>query len=728
MTNVLKIEGMSCQNCARHVREALQDVPGVEYAEVDLDAGSARVKGGTPGPELKALVEAVGRAGYTAAPERTDTKKAAPGAGWRFNMIFALAVAAPLMAIEHGLHPAMGGWFGWVSFTAVLPVQVLCGWRFYRGAWQQLLVGQANMDMLVALGSTAAFLLSVYGLFAPGRVHHLYFSEAAMILGLISLGHYLEARVGERAAGALEQLMRLAPQKARRIAADGTEETVPLDALAHADRVVLSPGDQAPADGEVIEGESAVDESMLTGESAPIEKSPGAKIYTGTVNQTGRLVLKVTGLGEETALARIIEVVRRAQGSRASIQRIGDRVSSIFVPVVVLISAGTAAAYALHGGWEPGIINAAAVLIVACPCAMGLATPAAIMAGTNSAARAGILVRDGSALEKCGAVTAILFDKTGTLTEGTARVEKFITLPGSDEANALSLARALAAPSRHPYSKAIADYPPPDAPNSGNATLPPGNAELSEWREERGQGVSAKWRGKALFLGSLNALRERGVNLAPMPDFSLQPSAFSLPGALLGLAMDGKLLAVISLTDPLKQGAPDVVRRLRESGLRTCVVSGDTETVVRAIAAAAGIPPENVFAEVRPEAKAEIVQRLQAANEHVAFVGDGINDAPALAQADLGIAVTRASDVAREAADILLLNAGIEAIPQALDICRATLRTIKQNLFWAFFYNAAAIPLAAAGVLPPVACAAAMAISDIFVIGNSLRLLRMGRR
>jgi len=527
-----------------------------------------------------------------------------------------------------------------------------------------------------------------------------------MIIGLISLGHYLEARVGEKAAGALEQLMRLAPQTARRLTPSGTEESVPLDSLVHGDRVILSPGDQAPADGEVAEGESAVDESMLTGESAPVEKSTGDKIYTGTVNQNGRLIVKVTGLGEETALARIIEVVRRAQGSRASIQRIGDRVSSIFVPIVVLIAAATAVAYGLHGGWEAGIINAAAVLIVACPCAMGLATPAAIMAGTNSAAKQGILVRDGSALEKCGTITAILFDKTGTLTEGKPRVEKFVLLDGADE-SLRSLVGSLAAPSQHPYSLAVA---------TSLRGVPP--ADLTGWREERGQGVSAQWRGQPVFMGSLKAVRERHTDVTAMPD---------LTDTVLGVTVGGKLLAAISLADPLKPGAAEVVKRLQKSGLHAYIVSGDNQNVVRSMAAAAGIPPENVFAEVRPEEKAGIVERLQAAKERIAFVGDGINDAPALAQADLGIAVTRASDVAREAADILLLKADIEAIPQALDICRATLRTIKQNLFWAFFYNAAAIPLAAAGMLPPVACAAAMAVSDIFVIGNSLRLLRKPR-
>ena len=709
MTSDLKIEGMTCMNCARHVREALQEAPGVDYAEVDLDSGRARVvaKGGKDGKRLdvKALVQAVESAGYRASPESPggdkieNRKPKFEMFGWKFNVVFALGVAGILMGIEYGVRPGMGGWFGWVSFAAVLPVQALCGWRFYKGAWQQLLVGQANMDALVALGSTTAFALSAYGLFAPGRVHHLYFTEAAMILGLISLGHYLEARVGERAAGALEQLMRLAPQTARRLRGDGTEETLPLEALAHGDLVILSPGDQAPADGEVTDGESAVDESMLTGESAPVEKRAGEKIYTGTVNQNGRLIVKVTGLGEETALARIIEVVRRAQGSRASIQRIGDRVSSIFVPVVVAIAGATAVAYGLHGGWEAGIINAAAVLIVACPCAMGLATPAAIMAGTNAAAKQGILVRDGSALEKCGTITAVLFDKTGTLTEGKPRVEQFVALAG-DEAR--GLAKALAEPSRHPYSRAVAAY-------LGDIE----KAEVTGWREERGLGVGGEWRGETVFMGSAKAVRERGVQGMP-----------ALPGTVLGILAGGKLVAAISLADPLKAHAAEVVRRLRAGGLQAYVVSGDNEAVVKAMARAAGIPAENVFAEVRPEEKAGIVERLQKASERIAFVGDGINDAPALAQADLGIAVMRASDVAREAADILLLKADIEAIPQALDICRATLRTIKQNLFWAFFYNAAAIPLAAGGMLPPAACAAAMAVSDLCVIGNSLRLLR----
>jgi len=721
MTSLLKIGGMTCQNCARHVREALQEVPGVEYAEVDLDQGRARVKSGeTRDFEVGALVAAVGRAGYSAEEQTSDAAPAGESSSatsenprglaslltWKFNVIFSLAVAAGLMAIDYLLRPAMGGWFGWLGFAVSLPVQVLCGWKFYEGAWRQARVGKANMDMLVALGSTTAFALSAYGLVAPGRVHHLYFSEAAMILGLISLGHYLEARVSRQAAGALDQLMRLAPQQARRLCADGREETVSLTQLVRGDRVILSPGDQAPADGDVIEGSSAVNESMLTGESAPVEKAVGAKIYTGTVNENGRLVVKVTGLGSDTALARIIEVVRRAQGSRASIQRIGDTVSSIFVPIVVVIAAATAIAYGTRGAWEPGIIHAAAVLIVACPCAMGLATPAAIMAGANAAARRGILVRDGAALEKCGRITAIIFDKTGTLTDGKPRVERFVTLAG-DDTQARGLAKALSSASRHPYSQAVASFLGDTNP-----------ATLTQWREERGQGVSGLSLGQPVFLGSPQALLQRDVDTVAMP---------RMDGTVLGLEAGGKLIAAVELNDPLKPRAAAVVTRLRKSGLHVYVVSGDREPVVQTIATAAGIPRESVYAEVKPEAKGDIVRRLQSAGERVAFVGDGINDAPALAQADLGIAVTLASDVAREAADILLLKADIEAIPEALDICRATLRTIKENLFWAFFYNAAAIPLAAMGMLPPAACAAAMAISDLCVIGNSLRLLRMGR-
>lgn len=618
------------------------------------------------------------------------------------GLIFTL----PLMAGEWVFHLDNHRWFAWLSLLFTLPVQFIAGARFYRGAWQQLKVGHSNMDTLVALGSTAAFCFSIYGLFAPGEVHHLYFMEAGAIITLISIGHYMEARGSERAAVAVRELLTLAPESACRLAHDGREEMVPVSALLVDDRVALRPGDRIPTDGLVEKGGGAVDESMLTGESVPVDKAPGAELYAGTANQNGLLVMRVRATGEATALARIIQVVERAQNSRAGIERLADRVSSIFVPAVILIAIATMLAWTFlsPAGWHVGIINAVAVLIVACPCAMGLATPAAIMAGANAAAKRGILIRDGTALEKCGRLTAVLFDKTGTLTEGNPRVTNMMNF--TSPANGIgSLARALAEPSKHPFSQAVADY---------FFTSP--RAAISNWKEERGAGVSAEYAGEKARLGSLRWLRECGIDMGGVPA--------NMEGTVLGVTVGSRLAAAIALVDSPKPNAGAVVAELKKRMLRVHLVSGDTARTARAVGTAVGIPDENIHAEIRPEAKAGIVEKLQREGQRVAFIGDGINDAPALAQADLGIAVTRASDVARESADILLLKNDIEAIPEALGLCVAALRTIKQNLFWAFFYNAAAIPLAATGWLSPIFCAGAMALSDLFVIGNALRLLR----
>jgi len=496
----------------------------------------------------------------------------------------------------------------------------------------------------------------------------------------------------------------------------------------------LKPGERVPTDATVLEGASAVDESMLTGESLPVEKAPGAALFTGTLNEDGRLVARVTGIGEDTALAQIIAAVQRAQNSRANIQRLGDRVSSVFVPIVVLVAVGAALAWGLapdaarqlhtalapawwhlappDGAMAGAVFIAAAVLIIACPCAMGLATPAAIMAGANAAARRGILIRDGVALEKAGGITTVLFDKTGTLTVGRPEV----ILSEWLAPQAKPLAAALAGNSHHPFSRAVAT-----ACASGT---PPA---LSQVREIRGSGVEAaipsrSGAGVSVRLGSLRWLGECGVDLGPAAAFGER--ATQEAASVLGVAEGRALIGLLALKDALKPGAAAVVKTLAAQGLRIAVVTGDNARTAAVIAAQVGVPPERVFAEVRPEAKADIVRQLQSRGERVAFAGDGLNDAPALEQADLGIAVSRASDVAREAADIILLRSDIEAIPEALGVARATLRTIRQNLFWAFFYNAVGIPLAALGFMSPVLCAAAMGLSDIVVIGNALRLRR----
>jgi Cu+-exporting ATPase len=740
------VEGMTCQNCARHVREAAQGVAGVADAAVELEAARLSVRWlaqAAPTPEK--ILSAVRDAGFDAR-DITATESAAqadhatwsPLKGWRFNVVVGSLATVPLMIGEWILGLGMSRGFQWFAFAVTLPVMVFCGARFFRGAWSQLKRGQSNMDTLVALGSTTAFSYSAWGLFA-GWHAHLYFMEAASIITLISVGHWIEALISARAAASLRALLNLAPQTARRRAPDGSEREVPVSALQLGDIVILKPGDAIPTDGEVTAGQSSVNESMLTGESLPVEKSRGARLYAGTVNADGRLEMRVAALGESTALARIIDIVQHAQNSRASIQKLGDKVSSIFVPVVVLTALATALvwffftdpAWALHMLlsqflWQTtlpdtalaaAIIYAAAVLIVACPCAMGLATPAAIMAGTNAAARRGILIRDGAALEKCGRITAVLFDKTGTLTQGKITVAATEDLR-AENARVIPLAEfvgALAQPSNHPLSRAASAW--------ASASLGGVKAvEISRWQETRGSGVAAEFAGATLRLGSLAWLRESGVACEAAAKFS---DTWTTQGAtILGLAHGSQLLAALALRDTLKPRAADVVAQLARAGKKVFLITGDQPRTAAAIAQQAGIAAENVFAEVRPEHKADFVGRLQQRGERVAFVGDGINDAPALEQADLGIAVSQASDVARESADIILLNADLESVPVALGLAQATLRTIKQNLFWAFFYNAAAVPLAALGFLSPILCAAAMGLSDILVIGNALRLRR----
>jgi Cu+-exporting ATPase len=607
------------------------------------------------------------------------------------------------------------------------------------------------MDTLVALGSTTAFAYSAWVMIS-GRGGHVFFMESAAIITLISVGHWLESRVSVRASSALRDLLHLAPQKARKLNFNhssplqaGSEIEVPVSALRTNDVIALRPGERVPTDGEVIEGSSAIDESMLTGESIPKDKTAGNRVYTGTVNLNGRLLVRVQETGDATALAHIIQAVERAQTSRAQIQRLGDRVSSVFVPVVVVIAIlsglwwGLAPEPARHlshwlqqylwhshppaGTLAAAVLSTAAVLIVACPCAMGLATPAAIMAGANAAARRGILIRDGVALEKAGKITGVIFDKTGTLTVGKPSVAEIWTNPvslshptgeGRGEGSVLELAAALARHSTHPVSLALAN-------------IAPVTAQIRNWQELRGAGLQAetKTAGSEWInarLGSLNWMKEWGVNCDAGGPFI---SKWTAQGAtVVGLAADGVLVGLFALRDSIKPSAPAVVRQLQDAGFETFLVTGDTVLTAETIGRELGIPAQNIFAEVRPEKKAEFVKKLQAQGKRVAFVGDGINDAPALEQSDLGIAVTRASDIAREAADIVLLNSELEAVPESLGLARATLRTIKQNLFWAFFYNAVGVPLAALGFMSPILCAGAMAFSDILVIGNALRLLR----
>ena len=762
----LHVGGMTCGNCARKVTAAAQSVPGVHSASAEVASGRLTVRWNSAAEQnLPALIAAIKQAGYPARELAAAAAGDSPAreSNWQWPLLIGLAVTALLMAGEWGFGLMDVNWFRWLAFALAGGVQVWCGAEFYRGAWRQLLVGASNMDTLVALGSTTAFGYSTWALLS-GAGGHLYFMEAAAIISLISAGHWCEARVSDRAGNALRSLLTLAPATARKLvtpapakpAAGGIgfnlrtgfsaaaakpvpqqEVETPVAGLNPGDLVVLKPGDRVPVDGTVFSGTSAVDEAMLTGESLPADKKTGDNLFAGTVNLNGQLILRVAATGEATALAHIIAAVQRAQNSRANIQRLGDRISNVFVPVIVgiALAAGLwwglapASAKGVHEALMPflwhahlpigaaaGFIIAAGVLIVACPCAMGLATPAAIMAGANAAARRGILIRDGIALEKAGEITAILFDKTGTLTAGKPEVAAELALPGTGSPAPRTLAAALARRSQHPLSLVI-------------ARLSTEAIALADWQEVRGSGLTATLAGGGtgpLKLGSLRWLAESGVALTAGESFIAEWSGQG--ASLVGLAAGPTLLGLFALRDTLKPNAGRVVRQLQAQGLKTYLVTGDNARTAAAIAQQAGIPAANVFAEVRPEQKAEFVKQLQARGERVAFAGDGINDAPALTQADLGIAVSRASDIAREAADIILLKSGIEAVPEALGLARATLRTIRQNLFWAFFYNALAVPLAALGFISPVVCAAAMGFSDLIVIGNALRLLRWRQR
>ncbi|HTV40970.1 MAG TPA: cation-translocating P-type ATPase [Candidatus Sulfotelmatobacter sp.] len=728
MTTEFQIDGMTCGNCARHVTHAIQSVPDVRSAAVSLEQRKAVVRW-NGSQNVPAVLQAVHNAGY-GAKEMAHTAQGRH-TNWQWGLWLGITVTAMLMAGEWIGHFGMARWFRWISFVLAGAVQIFSGSQFYRGAWRQIKMAGANMDTLVALGSTTAFAYSAWALIS-GFGGELYFTEAAAIITFISIGHWIEARVTEKAGNAMKSLLNLAPQTAQIVLhqPDRTHE-ISVSELRVNDEILLRPGDRVPVDGIAIAGESTMDESALTGEANPAEKKTGQELFAGTVNLTGWLVMRVTATGEETALAHIVAAVQRAQTSRAHIQRLGDRVSAVFVPVVVVIAIATglwwgfapASAHAVHRlfahvlwhvhipvGPAAGFIIATAVLIVACPCAMGLATPAAIMAAANAAARHGILIRDGIALEKAGAITALVFDKTGTLTSGRPEVASTLEIQ-LGRFKPQPLAAAIARNSSHPVSRPIAN-------------LSIDDIEFDYWREIRGSGIEAIVKnipGK-VRLGSLRWLAENGVDISRAEEFITKWTAAG--STVIGLAAEASPLAFFAVLDTLKPDAANVMKQLRAQNFKIFMVTGDNARTAGGIAAQLGIPAENVAAEAQPVQKADFVKQLQAMGERVAFIGDGINDSPALAQANLGIAVSRASDIARESADFVLLRSEMTGVPEALALARATLKTIKQNLFWAFFYNSIGVPLASLGFVSPILCAAAMGVSDLIVIGNALRLLR----
>ncbi|MBC8872498.1 MAG: copper-translocating P-type ATPase [Planctomycetes bacterium] len=721
---VLSVTGMNCMACVGHVKQALEQVDGVDLADVDLDAGRAVVHFVGDPVNADVLVEAVKRAGYHAdAAEATEAEGPHPrvpsrDTRWRNLAFFGAAFTLPLIALHH---VGLAGWLGlgesmdWLSFALAAPVQIVVGWHFYRGAWQGARAGRFDMDALVSLGSTTAFAYSVVGLSLG--MHPLYFESAAEILTIIAAGHWLEARATRKAGAAIEGLVQLAPESAVKLDAQGGETEVPVAALHPGDRVLVRPGGRIPTDGEVAAGDSAVDESLVTGESVPVPKLPRDTVIGGTLNASGRLEIAVTQTGHDTVLARVIDTVRRAQASRAGIQRIADKISNVFVPVVVLVALGTLSGWGLAtGNWGHALINMAAVLIIACPCALGLAAPTAMMVGTGVGARNGILIRDAAALERSGSITDVLLDKTGTLTAGRLAVVEVLSTNGGRETEMLVLAAAVEAGSEHHIGKAIREH----VSNLGIETQ-----AVETFEARSGRGVRGRVKGRDVIVGTSAFVAENGVGTDGLDDVV---SAWEERGHTVVLvAAAGVCIGAIALADTLLADAAQAVRSLERRGMRIHMVTGDNERAARHVAQQVGIRQEDVHARVLPEQKSDLVERLRQEGKVVMMVGDGINDAPALALADLGVAVRGGTDIAAESADLVLMRHGVGALSDAVSLSRATLSKIKQNFFFAFFYNVIAIPIAAAGLLQPWMAAAAMGLSDICVVGNALLLYRWKR-
>ena len=728
----LPITGMTCASCANRIERKLNKLDGVQASvNYATEKASVTFEEGAVAPEQ--LVSAVEQAGYqavlpaapgAAAAETEEVDETAP---LRRRLIVSAVLSLPILALS--MIPALQFEFWqWLALQLATPVVLWAGLPFHQAAWANLKHGTATMDTLISVGTLAAYFWSVTALFFLGagetgmtmELHlipergmgtdEIYFEVAAIVTTFILAGRYFEARAKRRAGAALKALLELGAKEVSVLDADGTERRIPADQLAVGDRFVVRPGEKVATDGEVEEGSSAVDQSLLTGESIPVEVAPGDQVTGATVNVGGRLVVRATRVGADTALAQIAKLVTDAQSGKAPVQRLADRISGVFVPIAFAIAALTLGFWIGAGDTGLAFTAAVAVLIIACPCALGLATPTALLVGTGRGAQLGLLIKGPEILESTRRVDTVVLDKTGTVTTGKMSLHELVPARGTDPDEALRLVGALEHASEHPIAQAIARAA---ADRFGPLPTPEGFAN------REGLGVEGTVEGHGLIAGRPALLEDWGVHLPPELD-AARRAAEAQGRTAIAAAWDGEPRAILVVADTVKDSSPEAVRRLKELGLRPVLLTGDNEATARAVAAQVGI--DEVIAEVLPSEKSDVVKRLQAEGRVVAMVGDGVNDAPALAQADLGLAIGTGTDVAIEASDLTLVSGDLRAATDAIRLSRKTLATIKGNLFWAFAYNLAALPLAALGFLNPIIAGAAMAFSSVFVVSNSLRL------
>jgi heavy metal translocating P-type ATPase len=717
---------MTCASCVRRVERALGKVEGVEQANVNFASETALITADAA-VGIDTLVAAVTKAGYTAKPSTPDRSRGSERedhARRTLNLVLfgaALGVPAVILAMAMdvaGLYIGSMRLHGWIVLALVTPIQVVLGWRYYRGSYASLRHLNPNMDVLIALGTTAAFAFSAWVVIFE-KPYHMFFDVSAAVLVFITMGKYFEERSKGAASSAIRALLGLSAKSAR-VLRDGAEVEVAIDDVRVGDVFVVRPGEKVSLDGVVRDGHSTIDESMITGESIPVEKRVGDSVIGSTVNQNGVIRVEATAIGEGTTLARMARMVEEAQGSKAPIQALVDRVAAVFVPVVIALAAGTFLAWGLlstgSDPWVTGMRAAVAVLVIACPCALGLATPTAIMVGTGLGAERGILIKNAEVLERTRTLDVVVVDKTGTLTEGRPQVTDVLPLRTMAEQTLLTLAAAAEQHSDHPLSRAIVDA----AVESGY-TLP----AAADFTSSTARGIVATVDGRRIVAGNRRLMDEEAITV----DLGASTEVERLEQAgrtVIFVAVGGVLEGVIGMADEVKKTAPRAVSALHALGLRVIMMTGDNERAAASVAAAVGLREYRAVA--RPEDKLELVRSLQAQGLAVAMVGDGVNDAPALAQADVGIAMSTGTDVAIEAGHITLLNGDISKVAEAIALSRGTLLTIKQNLVWAFGYNVVAIPIAALGLLNPIIAGGAMAFSSVSVMTNSLRLRSKARR